>query len=58
MKTNKKVNILTRQWGSLSDLKEYLEKNTSVKILDFNGWMLKTSDGTFTLSPEGLKKEV
>lgn len=46
--------ILKRHWHSLTQLKEYLEKNTQVTIIEFNGWSLKTNQGTYYLTTDGL----
>lgn len=48
-------NILNRHWHSLSQLKEYLEKNTNVTIIEFKGWYLKTNQGTYYLTIDGLQ---
>lgn len=39
-----------KNWRSLSDLRDYLEKNTKVKIKDFDGITLRTSKGDFAIA--------
>jgi hypothetical protein len=41
---------LTRCWGSLTDLKKYLETKTKEKVKTFNGKELVTNKGTYTIS--------
>jgi len=41
---------LTRSWGSLTDLKKYLETKTKEKVKSFNGFELVTNKGLYTLS--------
>lgn len=41
---------LTRRWGSLTDLKKYLETRTKEKVKSFNGFELVTNKGTYMIS--------
>tara|TARA_B110000285_G_scaffold38634_1_gene41898 strand:- start:147 stop:359 length:213 start_codon:yes stop_codon:yes gene_type:complete len=55
MKKPKKVKStedkhLTRSWGSLTDLKKYLETKTKEKVKAFDGIKLVTNKGTYMIS--------
>lgn len=41
---------LTRSWGSLTDLKNYLESKTKEKVKSFNGFELITNKGSYSIS--------
>ena len=41
---------LNRNWNSLSDLKEYLQKNHLERIIYFDGLTLKTDKGIYGLA--------
>ena len=41
---------LTRSWGSLTDLKNYLETKTKEKVKSFNGFELVTNKGSYSIS--------
>jgi hypothetical protein len=41
---------LDRNWNSLSDLKDYLEKNNLEKVEYFDGLMLRTNKGKYGLA--------
>ena len=41
---------LTRRWGSLTDLKRYLETKTKEKVMSFNGIKLVTNKGSYSIS--------
>jgi len=45
-----------KHWGSLAQLRDFLQNNTKIKVISFNGIYLETSVGTYALGPEGLKK--
>ena len=40
--------LLAKEWSSLTQLKNYLEKETQVKILEFNGFELIVQDNEYT----------
>jgi len=40
---------LNRKWNSLSDLKDYFEKNKEETVLDFDGLSLTTNKGVYGL---------
>jgi hypothetical protein len=39
-----------RKWNSLTQFKEYLEKNTKEKVKYFDGMLLRTNQGTYGLA--------
>jgi|TARA_R110000737_G_scaffold923_3_gene2670 hypothetical protein len=41
---------LSRRWGSLTDLKSYLETKTKEKVISFNGFVLTTNKGSYSIS--------
>ena len=41
---------LKRKWNSLTDLKDYFEKNKQEKIEFFDGMVLVTNKGTYGLA--------
>ena len=41
---------LTRSWGSLTDLKKYLETKTKEKVKAFDGIELTTNKGSYRIS--------
>ena len=41
---------LTRSWGSLTDLKHYLETKTKEKVKSFDGIKLVTNKGSYMIS--------
>jgi hypothetical protein len=41
---------LNRNWNSLSDLKDYLQKNQLESIIYFDGLTLKTNKGNYGLA--------
>ena len=47
---NKEKDILSKTWNSLTQLKEYLEKNTKEKIISFDGITLETNQAYYTLA--------
>jgi len=53
---SKEKDILKKTWNSLSQLKEYLEKNTKEKILAFDGITLETNSAYYTLAFGELTK--
>jgi hypothetical protein len=46
----KSMKHLTRRWGSLTDLKRYLETKTKEKVISFNGFELVTNKGSYSIS--------
>ena len=47
MKKPKEDKHLTRSWGSLTDLKKYLETKTKEKVKAFDGIELTTNKGSY-----------
>ena len=41
---------LERDWNSLTDLNNYIEKNTNEKFIEFSGFELITSKGIYGLA--------
>ena len=46
---------LNRSWNSLTDLKDYLEKNNIEKVKYFDGGLLKTDQGNYYLAFNKLR---
>lgn len=44
------MNPLTRKWNSLSDFKDYIEKNTKEKVEYFDGARLITNKNSYGLA--------
>ena len=48
---------LNRKWNSLTELKDYLEKNNLEEIKYFDGGILKTNKGNYYLAFSQLRFE-
>lgn len=45
---------LEKKWNSLTDFKQFLERNKLEKILDFSGYQLVTNKRVYTLCDNRL----
>lgn len=55
-KKSRKKSLAEMNWGSLSALKGYIERNIKgEKILSFEGHTLTTNKAVYMLGPDGLK---
>jgi len=53
---SKKSSIMERSWNSLTQLKEYFEKEKTEKVVSFDGSVLETKGAYYTLAFGKIRK--